>query len=144
MRNDVTADNQPLPAPEATIGCGDRIAGALLDFLGYLVSLPVVIEIGAWHNAGPMMDALKTWANLRELSLDNALVQEWQQETFIHAIVTSNDMTAAQAREWVGYWLEHKEGQERLATPLAQQASGMGAGLEGQTPLTKDAVEAEG
>lgn len=88
------------------IGCGDRIAGALFDFVGYLTTLPIPLTVGAPCVNDPIIEALKTWAASRGLSLGDARVQDWQQETFIHAIITSSDMPKDDLRYWVNLWLE--------------------------------------
>lgn len=82
------------------IGCHERIAGALFDFLGYLTTLPEAITLGAAWDAGAGMAALSAWAASRGLTLTGANVQEWQQEDFLHAILQSDDMPPAQKLRW--------------------------------------------
>jgi len=57
------------------------IAGAIYDFAGFLTTRDSVIPVGASENASPIVDLLKEWANLRELQLNDAAVQSWQEHT---------------------------------------------------------------
>jgi len=54
------------------------IAGALFDFMGWLTSRPKRIILSSVDDASPAVDAIKDFAKMRGLSLDDAKVQDWQ------------------------------------------------------------------
>jgi hypothetical protein len=54
------------------------IAGALFDFMGWLTSRKERIVLSSADEASPAVDAIKDFAKMRGLSLDNAQVQTWQ------------------------------------------------------------------
>lgn len=54
------------------------IAGALFDFMGWLTSRPKRIMLSSVDDASPAVDAIKDFAKMRGLSLDDAKVQDWQ------------------------------------------------------------------
>jgi hypothetical protein len=60
------------PVPHAVI------AGALFDFMGWLTSRPKRIMLSSADDASPAVDAIKDFAKMRGLSLDEARVQDWQ------------------------------------------------------------------
>jgi hypothetical protein len=53
------------------------IAGALFDFMGWLTSRKERIVLSSADNASPAADAIRDFANMRGLSLDDAKVQDW-------------------------------------------------------------------
>lgn len=53
------------------------IAGAVYDFAGFLTTRPQSIEVGSTANASPMAELIKEWAELRDLSLEDADVEGW-------------------------------------------------------------------
>jgi len=55
------------------------IAGALFDFMGWLTSRKKRIVLSSVDEASPAVDAIKDFAKMRGLSLDNAQVQTWQE-----------------------------------------------------------------
>jgi hypothetical protein len=55
------------------------IAGALFDFMGWLTSRPKRIMLSSADEASPAVDAIKDFAKMRGLSLDDAQVQTWQE-----------------------------------------------------------------
>lgn len=57
------------------------IAGALFDFMGWLTSRPKRIMLSSADEASPAVDAIKEFAKMRGLSLDDARVQDWQDIT---------------------------------------------------------------
>ena len=57
----------------------DVIAGALFDFMAWLTSRPKRIMLSSVDDASPAVDAIKDFAKMRGLSLDNAQVQTWQE-----------------------------------------------------------------
>ncbi len=87
------------PAPQSGLregmlsGLPLIIAGALYDFAGYLTTRPVSVKYGASELAGPMVDALKEWAAMRGLPLDDAAVQSWQEH-----IARAADQVNAEAK----------------------------------------------
>lgn len=60
------------PVPHAVI------AGALFDFMCWLTSRPKRIMLSSVDDASPAVDAIKDFAKMRGLSLDDAQVQTWQ------------------------------------------------------------------
>ena len=62
---------QPKPVHHAII------AGALFDFMGWLTSRKERIVLSSADEASPAVDAIRNFAKMRGLSLDNAQVQEW-------------------------------------------------------------------
>lgn len=55
------------------------IAGALFDFMAWLTSRPKRIMLSSADDASPAVDAIKDFAKMRGLSLDDAQVQTWQE-----------------------------------------------------------------
>ena len=55
------------------------IAGALFDFMGWLTSRPKRIMLSSVDDASPAVDAIRDFAKMRSLSLDDAKVQDWQE-----------------------------------------------------------------
>ena len=55
------------------------IAGALFDFMGWLTSRPKRIMLSSVDDASPAVDAIKDFAKMRGLSLDDAQVETWQE-----------------------------------------------------------------
>ena len=55
------------------------IAGALFDFMAWLTSRPKRIMLSSTDDASPAVDAIKDFAKIRGLSLDDARVQDWQE-----------------------------------------------------------------
>ena len=54
------------------------IAGALFDFMGWLTSRKERIVLSSADEASPAVDAIRDFAKMRGLSLDDAKVQDWQ------------------------------------------------------------------
>jgi hypothetical protein len=71
------------------------IAGALFDFMGWLTSRPKRIMLSSADDASPAVDAIKDFAKMRGLSLDDAQVQSWQEALADSAL----DRMAENARE---------------------------------------------
>jgi hypothetical protein len=55
------------------------IAGVLFDFMGWLTSRKERIVLSASDDAAPAVDAIRDFAKLRGLSLDDAQVRTWQE-----------------------------------------------------------------
>jgi len=53
------------------------IAGALFDFMGWLTSRKERIVLSSADEASPAVDAIRDFAKMRGLSLDDARVQDW-------------------------------------------------------------------
>lgn len=53
------------------------IAGALFDFMGWLTTRKERLVLSSVDNASPAADAIKAFAEMRGLSLDDARVQDW-------------------------------------------------------------------
>jgi len=72
------------------------IAGAIFDFMGWLTSRKERIVLSSADNASPAVEAITEFAKMRNLSLDDAKVQDWN--------------TTPPQRTWVGLTgLEQKE-----------------------------------
>ena len=56
-----------------------KVAGALFDFLGFLTTRDDVSTFGSSEECSTAVDLLKEWANIRNLSLDSADVENWHQ-----------------------------------------------------------------
>ena len=57
------------------------IAGALFDFMGWLTTRKERLVLSSTDNASPAADAIKDFAEMRGLLLDDAKVQDWQAYT---------------------------------------------------------------
>tara|TARA_R110000822_G_scaffold23420_3_gene72472 strand:- start:109 stop:717 length:609 start_codon:yes stop_codon:yes gene_type:complete len=57
------------------------IVGALFDFMGWLTSRKERLVLSIVDDASPAADAIKVFAKMRGLSLDDARVQDWQNYT---------------------------------------------------------------
>ena len=64
------------------------IAGALFDFMGWLTSRKERIVLSSADEASPAVDAIRDFAKMRGLSLNDAKVQDWN--------------TTPPQRTWVG------------------------------------------
>ena len=73
-RDAITAIKEALaqPVPHAVI------AGALFDFMGWLTSRKERLVLSSADEASPAVDAIRDFAKMRGLSLDDAQVQDWQ------------------------------------------------------------------
>ena len=70
------------------------IAGALFDFMGWLTTRKERLVLSSVDNASPAADAIKAFAKMRGLSLDDARVGTWQ------------NYTTPPQRQWVGLEIE--------------------------------------
>ena len=66
------------------------VAGALFDFMGWLTSRDKRLTLSSTDEASPAVEAITKFAKMRGLSLDDARVQDWQ------------DNTTSPQRTWVG------------------------------------------
>ena len=57
------------------------IAGALFDFMAWLTTRDERLVLSGADEAGPAVDAIIDFAKMRGLSLDDARVQDWQDNT---------------------------------------------------------------
>ena len=80
------------------------IAGALFDFMGWLTSRKERIVLSSADNASPAVDAIRDFAKMRSLSLDDAKVQDWNttppQRTWVSL---TDDEIRALASWWPSY-----------------------------------------
>jgi len=60
------------------------VAGAVFDFAAFLTTRKDVIHSGSSCNAAPMVVALKEWADLRKLPIDNPRVLDWNEDAYIN------------------------------------------------------------
>ena len=72
------------------------IAGALFDFMAWLTSRPKRIMLSSVDDASPAVDAIRDFAKMRGLSLDDAKVQDW-------------NTTPPAQRTWVGLTDEERD-----------------------------------
>lgn len=56
------------------------VAGALFDFTAFLTSRKPRLVLGSEHDVTPAIGALREFAKLRNLSLDEAEVMRWAHE----------------------------------------------------------------
>jgi hypothetical protein len=68
---------EALAQPEQEPVAHPVIAGALFDFMGWLTSRKERIVLSSADNASPAADAIRDFAKMRGLSLDDAKVQDW-------------------------------------------------------------------
>lgn len=54
------------------------IAGALYDLIGFLTTRDTEVTMSAHHTVHDALDALKEFAEKRNLSLDNPYIEDWQ------------------------------------------------------------------
>ena len=66
-----------LAQPEQKPVSHSVIAGALFDFMGWLTSRKERLALSCVDDASPAVDAIKDFAKMRGLSLDDAQVQDW-------------------------------------------------------------------
>ena len=71
----IACDARAQPAQEPV--AHPVIAGALYDFMGWLTSRKERIVLSSADNASPAADAIRDFANMRGLSLDDAKVLDW-------------------------------------------------------------------
>jgi len=67
------------------------VAGALFDFMGWLTSRRERLVLSSTDDAAPAADAIREFAQMRSLSINDAQVQEWQEH-----------LAAPQPRQWQG------------------------------------------
>ena len=75
----ITAIEKALAQPSQQPVAHDVIAGVLFDFMGWLTSRPKRIMLSSTDDASPAVDAIRDFAKMRSLSLDDAKVQDWQE-----------------------------------------------------------------
>ena len=71
------------------------IVGALFDFMGWLTTRKERLVLSSTDNASPAADAIKVFAEMRGLSLNDARVQDWQN-------YTTQQQAEPPQRPWVG------------------------------------------
>lgn len=67
-----------LAKPEQELVEHAVIAGVLFDFMGWLTSRQERLVLSASDEASPAVKVIQEFANMRELSLDDAKVKNWQ------------------------------------------------------------------
>jgi len=82
---------QPAPQGEPVI------AGALFDFMGWLTSRKERFVLSSADEASPAVDAIRDFAKMRGLSLDDARVQDWNTTP-----QPKQKQSEPQQRTWVG------------------------------------------
>jgi len=85
------------------------IAGALFDFMGWLTSRKERLVLSSTDEASPAVDAIKDFAKMRGLSLDDAQVQTWQ------------EALAQPQQEPLEYWNAGNRGQWEIFPAKAYQ-----------------------
>ena len=84
-----TQEQQAEPVVQAVI------AGALFDFMGWLTTRKERLILSSTDDASPAADAIKVFAEMRGLSLNDARVQDWQN-------YTTQQQAEPPQRPWVG------------------------------------------
>ena len=87
----IPALRERLAQPEQKPVAHSIVAGALFDFMGWLTSRRERLVLSSVDNSAPAADAIKDFAEMRGLSINDAQVQEWQ-----------GHLTTPPRREWVG------------------------------------------
>lgn len=87
-------DYEPVQEPVAH----SIVAGALFDFMGWLTTRRERLVLSSSDDAAPAADAIKDFAQMRSLSINDAQVQEWQKH-----------LATPPRREWVGLTLDDME-----------------------------------
>ena len=80
-------DYEPVQEPVAH----SVVAGALFDFMGWLTTCSERLVLSSADDAAPAADAIKNFAQMRSLSINDAQVQRWQEH-----------LADSQPRQWVG------------------------------------------
>jgi hypothetical protein len=92
------------------------IAGVLFDFMGWLTSRKERIVLSSADNASPAVEAITKFAKMRNLSLNNAKVQDWHthppQRTWV-------DLTRTQMQDVYFAVLEEHRGGHQMVGQLA-------------------------
>jgi len=73
----ISAVRKALAQPEQEPVAHSVIAGVLFDFMGWLTSRKERIVLSSADNASPAVEAITEFAKMRNLSLDDAKVQDW-------------------------------------------------------------------
>ena len=87
------------------------IAGALFDFMGWLTSRKERLVLSSADEASPAVDAIRDFAKMRGMSLDDAKVQDWNttppQRTWVHLTNQEHEEIAIEwgclSADWVFY-----------------------------------------
>ena len=69
---------QPAQEPVGHFAQQAVIAGALFDFMAWLTTRDERLVLSGADEAGPAVDAIRDFAKMRGLSLDDARVLDWQ------------------------------------------------------------------
>ena len=95
------------------------IAGVLFDFMGWLTSRPKRIMLSSVDDASPAVDAIRDFAKMRSLSLDDAKVQDWQE-----ALAQSKQEPVAvkHMMEWVDYLKRKSDYGQHMRIPSEMSA----------------------
>lgn len=96
------------------------VAGALFDFMGWLTSRDERLVLSSTDDAAPAADAIKDFAKMRHLSLNDAQVKEWQK----HLVAAPQppvveqepvaEVVVSYVREVEGLYTAEVESRERL------------------------------
>ena len=78
-----TVIKEALAQPEQEPVAHSVIAGALFDFMAWLTSRKERIVLSSADEASPAVDAIRDFAKMRGLSLDDAKVQDWNTTTWV-------------------------------------------------------------
>ena len=112
------------------------IAGVLFDFMGWLTSRKERIVLSSADNASPAVEAITEFARMRNLSLDDAKVQDWhthppqrtepkvccqQYDTCLEPCTPRGEHLAQ--RTWVGLTKEDKDLIEDLCEMMIGDAA---------------------
>ena len=73
----ILALRERLAQPEQEPVAHYVIAGVLFDFMGWLTSRKERLVLSSADEASPAVDAIRDFAKMRGLSLEDAKVQEW-------------------------------------------------------------------
>lgn len=88
-------------------GTQSIIAGALYDFMGYLTTRPKSMVTGAAETPHDILEHFQTWADERGLSLEKAMVQDWNTQVGEITIASLASGGAVEQRRIAGALLSY-------------------------------------
>ena len=123
------------------------IAGALFDFMGWLTTRDERLVLSDADEASPAVDAIRDFAKMRGLSLDDAQVQDWQDNATPPAAQQEHDAYGYAKRLAVAIWEQHYKDVAPQWSPfddlmgVLTQIDNMTAGLTAQRQPHYDKTE---
>ena len=91
QQSDTKVNFEAIPKQISAPVAHSIVAGALFDLMGWLTTRREPLVLSGADDAAPAADAIRDFAQMRSLSINDAQVQEWQEH-----------LTTPPRREWVG------------------------------------------